>query len=164
MSRKPSLAQYLSSEELKKRYRQSRDPVEARRWHLLWKVSLGWSIKNSAVAVGINYDYARKIVRRYNKQGEQGVANQWKKRSTHKRGNKALLNDEQLQKLQQALQQPPIDGGFWTGPKVARWIERETGIQKVWNQRGWDYLKKCGISPLGSYRRRQTRHPSTTKN
>ena len=29
-----------------------------------------------------------------------------------------------------------------TGPKVARWIEKETGIEKVWNQRGWDYLKK----------------------
>jgi hypothetical protein len=29
-----------------------------------------------------------------------------------------------------------------TGPKMARWIEKETGIEKVWNQRGWDYLKK----------------------
>ena len=29
---------------------------------------------------------------------------------------------------------------------MARWIERETGREKVWNQRGWDYLKKCGYS------------------
>ena len=41
-----------------------------------------------------------------------------------------------------ALEAKPKDGGIWTGPKVARWIEQETGREKVWNQRGWDYLKK----------------------
>ncbi|WP_293108399.1 winged helix-turn-helix domain-containing protein [Moorena sp. SIOASIH] len=35
---------------------------------------------------------------------------------------------------------------MWTGPKVARWIEKETGVKKVWNQRGWDYLKKLRFS------------------
>ena len=25
-------------------------------------------------------------------------------------------------------------------------IEKKTGIEKVWNQRGWDYLKKCRYS------------------
>ena len=38
------------------------------------------------------------------------------------------------------------DGGIWTGHKVARWIEKVTGIEKVWNQRGWDYLKKSKYS------------------
>ena len=40
----------------------------------------------------------------------------------------------------------PADGGIWTGPKVARWIEKENGVEKVWNQRGWDYLKKLKYS------------------
>ncbi len=29
---------------------------------------------------------------------------------------------------------------------MARWIEKETGREKVWNQRGWDYLKKSRYS------------------
>ena len=73
MSRKAKLVAHLSSSQLKERYKKSEDPVEGRRWHLLWKVSLGWSIKNSALAVGINYDYGRKIVSRYNHQGEAEV-------------------------------------------------------------------------------------------
>jgi len=48
---------------------------------------------------------------------------------------RALLNENQEQELLEQL-------GVWTGPKVARWIEKVTGRPKVWNQRGWDYLKK----------------------
>jgi transposase len=44
------------------------------------------------------------------------------------------------------LRSRPADGGIWTGPKVARWIEKETQREKVANQRGWDYLKKCNYS------------------
>jgi transposase len=61
--------------------------VESRRWHLLWLVSLDWTIR-------------------------------------------------------QASQ----DKGLWTGPKVADWIAKKTGREKVWSQRGWDYLKKCRYS------------------
>lgn len=60
----------------------------------------------------------------------------------HNRGKSPLLDGEQLEKLKEGLKSKPEDGGKWTGPKVARWIEKETGIEKVWNQRGWDYLKK----------------------
>ncbi|NES73692.1 MAG: helix-turn-helix domain-containing protein [Okeania sp. SIO2D1] len=138
-----NLVPHFSSAQLKEKYRKSKDPVEARRWHLLWKISLGWQIKDSAVAVGMNYDYARKIVKRYNELGEEGVKNQRKKPQTHKRGKKALLSDEQIAKLTNKITGKAPDGGNWTGPKVARWIEEETGVEKVWNQRGWDYLKKC---------------------
>ena len=51
MPKKAYLAEHLSSEELKDRYRRSQDSVETRRWHLLWKISLGWTIKNAAVAI-----------------------------------------------------------------------------------------------------------------
>ena len=39
------LANHFSSGELKEKYLKSKDSVEARRWHLLWKISLGWTIK-----------------------------------------------------------------------------------------------------------------------
>ena len=31
--------------------------------------------------------------------------------------------------------------------KVARWIEQTIGIEKVHEQRGWEYLRKVGDSP-----------------
>ena len=33
-----------------------------------------------------------------------------------------------------------------TLPENRRQQSKETGKQKVWNQRGWDYLKKCKYS------------------
>ena len=37
---------------------------------------------------------------------------------------------------------------MWSGPKVARWIERRTGAgKKVHAQRGWEYLRKARYSP-----------------
>ena len=146
MPRKANLANHYSTKELKNKYLKSTDPVESRRWHLLWKISLGWTIKNSAIAIGIDYDYAKKIVKKYNKLGEEGVKNGRKKPKKQKAGRKALLTETQLSKLQEKLESNPSDGGIWTGPKVARWIEQETGREKVWNQRGWDYLKKCKYS------------------
>lgn len=104
MSRKARLLGNLSSSKLKEKYKKSQDPVEGRRWHLLWKVSLGWSIKNSALAIGINYDYARKIVSRYNHQGEAAVKNKRKKITNHQRGKKTLLNEQQLELLTQKLE------------------------------------------------------------
>ena len=145
MPKKAYLAEHLSSEELKDRYRRSQDSVETRRWHLLGQISLGWTIKNAAVAVGLDYQYSFRILKRYNELGEEGVKNLKKKSVEHRRGKEPILKEEQLQKLKEELKKRPADGEIWTGPKVARWIEKETGREKVWNQRGWDYLKKVPI-------------------
>jgi molybdate transport repressor ModE-like protein len=146
MPRKAYLANYLNSDELKQKYRQSREPVESRRCHLLWKISLGWSIKKAAIAVGISYRYAKEVLKKYNEEGEKALINKKLKLEKGKRGRKALLNSEELKKLKQRLESRPDDGGLWTGPKVANWIAKEKGRKKVSNQRGWDYLKKLKYS------------------
>ncbi|OLT60669.1 hypothetical protein BJP37_18290, partial [Moorena bouillonii PNG] len=86
----------MSNGELKKRYRASLDPVEARRWHLLWKFSLGWTIKNAAVAVGINYQYAFQIIKIMNwekKPSKFLIKKSFVKKS---RVNKKLMTDKQF--------------------------------------------------------------------
>lgn len=146
MPRKTYLVPHYSPSELKKRYLQNQEPIESRRWHLVWKVSLGWTIKNTATAVGISYDYAIEIIKKYNELGEKGLKNRKKQNAKNGGEKRALLTDKDLEKLAIALESKPSDGGIWTGPKVARWIEKETGVKKVWNQRGWDYLKKLKYS------------------
>jgi len=140
MVRKLELEAHLSRGELETQYKNSQDPVESRRYHLLWLVSQDYSLTEAAKVVGLNDNYGYKIVKRYNQEGVEGLKNRRKLRCPGK--TRALLNENQEQELLEQLESPPSDGGVWTGPKVARWIEKVTGRPKVWNQRGWDYLKK----------------------
>lgn len=145
MPKKAHLESHLSREELKRRYLHSCEAVESRRWHLLWMIASKWTIKKAAEAIAINYDYAKEILYNYNRQGVVAISNR-RKMVCRNRKN-ALLNAQGLSKLGQALKNRPADGGIWTGPKVADWIAEETGREKVWKQRGWDYLKRLNYSP-----------------
>lgn len=147
MPRKVELEPHLSPGDLKARYRSSKDPVEARRCHLLWKVASGWTVKAAAAVVGLNYDYARRVVKKYNEMGIDSLKNARPKTPiNHKGGKKSILNSQQLERLKEVIKQKPVDGGIWTGPKVARWMEQETGRSKIYDSRGGDYLKKLGYS------------------
>lgn len=144
MGRKLQLKSHYSATELKARYRACCDPVEARRWQLIWLVSEGKTLTASAQAIAFNYDYAREIVHSYNAYGAEGLRNRRKDSRTGK--TRALLSKQQCEALDQRLQSPPDDGGVWSGPKVAQVIAKMTGRDHVWPQRGWDYLKLLGYS------------------
>ncbi len=58
---------------------------------------------------------------------------------------RALLDEEGEVELREALCGPPPGGGMWSGPKVARWIARRNGFEKVHVQRGFEYLRKVGV-------------------
>lgn len=142
MPPKAHIEPHLTICELKNRYRQTQDATESRRWHLLLLVARDWTIKHSAAVVGINYDYAKEIVQRYNREGPSSVRNRSGERQPPPA--KSLLTSAQKEELRQALQGPAPDGKAWSGPKVARWIAEKTGSDHVWPQRGWDYLKRLG--------------------
>jgi len=144
MTRIAHLQPYLNDSELKNRYWRATDPVEARRWHLLWLISQKKTIKEASVVIGINYDYAKELVKLYNQQGEKGIIR--KQLHRKERSRRALLNEELLSELRLSLKEESPDKGIWTGPKVAEWIAKKTGREQVWAQRGWDYLKQCRYS------------------
>jgi transposase len=58
-----------------------------------------------------------------------------------------LLGEEGQSELRGALEGVPPGGGMWSGPKVARWIGERVGKEKVHAQRGWEYLRRAGMSP-----------------
>lgn len=143
MPPKAKLEPYLTVKQLKTYYRQANDTTEARRWQLLHLVAQDWTIKQAAQAVDLNYDYAKEIVQRYNREGPVAIKNRSQQRQPSAR---SLLTPEQQQELQTILEQPAPDGGSWSGPKVAQWIAERTGRKHVWPQRGWDYLKRLSRS------------------
>ena len=54
-----------------------------------------WTIKNSAITVGISYQYAKKVVKEYNEKGAERIKNKRKQGKKHPRGKKPLLWDYQ---------------------------------------------------------------------
>jgi transposase len=145
MARKAHLTPHLSEKELKNRYGRASNLVEARRWQLLWLISQKKTILEASIVIGINYDYAREILKSYNQQGEEAIIK--RQPAPRKRPNHALLNAEQLEELRLSLKGESPDKGIWSGSKVAQWIAQKTGREKIWKQRVWDYLKQCRYSP-----------------
>jgi Winged helix-turn helix len=54
----------------------------------------------------------------------------------------SVLTAAVLTALSERLKAPPDDGGRWTGPKVAAWMARRLGVERVHPQRGWEALRR----------------------
>ena len=59
--------------------------------------------------------------------------------------SRPLLSLEQQSELAEVLKSPPADGGLWSGPKVAQWMQEQLG-RPVDPRRGWDALQRVGYS------------------
>lgn len=145
MTRSLPLFPHLPASELAQRSRHAPTPVEARRWQLLALIADDLTVKHAARLVGLNYDYARRVVHRYNREGSRALRD--RRRELCAPGTRPLLTVEQQQELAAAIQGPAPGDGLWTGPLVARWIAKRTGRASVAPQRGHDYLKRLRMSP-----------------
>lgn len=131
----------LTREELHDRYRSASDAVERTHWHILWLIKEGHTPDEVAFMLGYTARWIRTVVGRFNTAGEQAIRD-------HRRtlpGARPLLSQEQQQELEQVVEQPPADGGLWSGPKVAAWMAERLG-RPVDKRRGWEYLQRLGYS------------------
>ena len=142
MPRKITLKDHLSVAELEQHYRQAEAPVTRSHFQILWLLAQGKAAQAVSEVTGYSSYWIGQIARRYNEGGIAAMGDQ----RHHNPGGQWLLSEEQKQELEQVLQQPPEDGGLWTGPKVAAWMAKN--IQKpVHPQRGWDYLRLLDYTP-----------------
>jgi transposase len=133
MAKRVVVATELTAAQLHERYRKASNPVERTHWHILWLVKEGHTPNEAASMLG--------YTARWNQQGEQAIL-------AHRRtlpGAPPLLNLEQQKELDQALAHPPADGGLWSGPKVAAWMQERLG-RPVDPRRGWEYMQRLGYS------------------
>lgn len=148
MPRKLRLENHFDIDELEANYKACKHPIEKPHWQMIWLVAKGKNAIEVAEVTGVGAAWVRKLVKRYNLEGAKGLEDRRKNN-----GNDPLLNEEQQERLREALKGEPPGGGLWNSPKVAAWILNETG-QKVGRQRGWVYLKRMGFS----LRRPRRRH------
>jgi len=141
MAKRVTVNTQLTTEELRERYRSASDAVERTHWHILWLMKGGHSPNEIARMLSYTARWIRTIVGRYNRGGEPAILD----RRRMLPGAPCLLSMDQQQELDQALEQPPADGGLWSGPKVAAWMQERLG-RPVDKRRGWDYLQRLGRS------------------
>ena|SRR3712207_5427470 len=128
-------------------YRKATDPVLRTHLLMVWRMSVGDSVGEVARMVGYSRKWVREVARRYESEGVEGLGDR-RHANPGAKERAALLDEEGQAELREALEGPPPGGGMWSGPKVARWIERRTGVgKKVHAQRGWEYLRKVRYSP-----------------
>jgi transposase len=137
-----SVAAHLSADEVKARYRAAHDPVARSRWQMIWLLISGRSLAEVAAVTGYSPRWIREVVRHYNEEGAEALAD----RRHDNAGAAPLLDEDGRQALEEALHRPPPEGGRWTGAKVAAWIARHLGRERVAPQRGRDYLRRTGRS------------------
>ena len=129
------------ADELHDRYRQTKDAVERTHWHILWLAKEGKTPQMIAEQLGYTARWVRTVIGRWNAQGKAGIRDRRHEIDV----SHPLLSPELLEELAAALQAPPADGGLWSGPKVAQWMQQRLG-RPVAPQRGWDYLQRLGHS------------------
>src|SRR5215207_972934 len=125
----------LESARLEGLYRKAADPVLRTHLLMVWRISLGDSIREVAGMVGYSEKWVREIARRYESEGVEGLGD--RRHGNPGAKERALLDEEGQAELREALlEETPPGGGMWSGPKVARWIEEKTGMERVHAQRG----------------------------
>lgn len=136
MPKRIKIEPHLSTEELKKRDRNSSEPRERSHYQIIWLLAEGKPTEQVAEITGYSRSWIYELVWGYNRLGVESLGD---KRKENK-GAKPLLDEQQQALLWQALQAPPADGGLWTGTKVAAWMSDLLGFA-IAPQRGWDYLR-----------------------
>jgi transposase len=145
MPKRLELSPHASTEELERRYRKAKDPVERSHHQIVWLLSQGRTTEEVCEVTGYSPGWVRRIARRYNERGVEGLGD--RRHANPGARERALLDEEGQAQLREALLGSPPGGGMWSGPKVARWIARRNGLEKVHVQRGFEYLRKVGMSP-----------------
>jgi transposase len=139
MPKRLSIPAHLVIDELEIRYRRAQDPVVRSHWQVIWLLAQGLPSAPVAAVTRYTVNWIRLIARRYNQQGPVGLED----RRHRNPGAAGLLFVAPRAALAAALEQPPPDGGGWTGPKAAAWMTAMLG-RRVHPQRGWEMLRRLG--------------------
>lgn len=143
MTRRIQIAEHLSVEDLRDRYYHSKEVVERSHYQVIWLLAQGRSTSDVASVTSYSRDWIYKLVRRYNADGPSAIGDQ----RHHNAGKPTLLDDVQQAQLLQALEEAPMDGDLWDGPKVAQWMS-DLLERPVHPQRGWEYLRSMELRLL----------------
>lgn len=139
-----SVTPHLPLSDIRTRYKACANGKERARWHVIFLVARGSSAEDAAMVLGYSVAWACGIVRAWNERGPDGLCDG---HASVPGGRPALLTIKEQQELLRVVhEERPPDGGLWTGPKIARWIQQKTGKELPAKGTGWNYLVRLGLS------------------
>ncbi len=132
------IVEHLPVEELERLYRAARDATEARHIQAVWLLAQGRTVLDVASVLAFVPRWVEELAARHDAHGPGALGDQ------RRRNGRAasVLTPALLAALSERLRAPPEDGGRWTGPKVAVWMARHLGVERVPPQRGWEALRR----------------------
>lgn len=133
---------HLALSEVERYYQREQNVTVSKHWQIIRLMLKGKKAQEVAESLALSVGWVKEIVRRYNRQGAAGLRDRRKDNGGH---NTLLSEDQQKELLQIIKEKEPEDGGLWTGPKIASWIEQTIG-KKIRKNTGWDYLVRLGFS------------------
>jgi transposase len=148
------LIEHLTADELYHRYREEQDPIKRTHLQILWLLTSGQPAKVAAEMTGYSQRWISVLVGRYNEAGVDGLGDLRR----FNPGSRPLLDADPLERFDHALDDPPPEGGLWTGRLVAQGICGRLG-RLVWicgrlgrlvsPRRGLEYLRRLGFTRQG---------------
>lgn len=136
---------HLSPRQIDQQFRQCRNTREKAHWHVIWLLTRPGS-KHSAHSasklVGLTPAWAAEMVKRWNAHGPDGLRD-----GRRENGGQPLLSPRQQVHLISALNGRAPDGGLWSGPKVAAYVQERWSI-RINPATGWKWLKRLGFTLL----------------
>jgi transposase len=108
----------------------------------IWLLAQGRTFFEVGEVLAFAPRWVEELAARYNAHGPEALGDQ------RRRNGRAasLLTKDVLAALTERVRTPPDDGGLWSGPKVAAWMARRLGLERVHPQRGWEALKRIDWS------------------
>lgn len=137
------VVEHLPADDIDRRYKTCGNAREKTHWQVVWLLTRPDGPRTAAAVarvVGLTPTWVRTLVRRWNADGPDGLAD--------RRGGNGpadALTPARQAELYAALQADPPDGGLWTGPKVARYVRERWAVEVV-PQTGWRWLHDLGFS------------------
>jgi hypothetical protein len=123
---------HLSIAQLEQRVRAARDAVEAKHFQAIRLLAQGRTFVEVADILAFVPRWVEELAQRYNRHGPAALGNQ--RRNNGRAAS--VLTAQVLAAVAERIKLPPDDGGLWTGPKVAAWMTRFLGREKVHAQLG----------------------------
>jgi transposase len=142
MARLP-FVRHRTVNQIRAKYRACRHPVEKPRWHAIWLLARTDHPRTPAQVadvVGLSAVTVRAVLHRWNAAGPDGLTD-----ARRGNGSEPKLTPRRRAALYAAIQKRPPDGGVWTGPKVARYVNDRWQVE-VAPVTGWRWLVGLGFT------------------
>jgi hypothetical protein len=136
------VADYLSLEDLERRYRGCEDACSARHYQTIWPLARGHTVSEVSALTSFAPRWIEELQARYNALGPSSLGDLRRNNGTQP----SVLKPELLAKLKVRAKEPPADAGIWTSRKVANWMAAQLGLKKLAPQRGWEALQAISWS------------------